>query len=321
LPAGALVSPPFPASLPIGINSLQGDLSPTTLDANGQVIPVRIATKALPNTANILPGQSQVLLRFTGRWSDQSLSPRSPGLQGRRFVQLTLLQASGNSYELGTTFATVILDDPQQVGPVIMNSIQNKNLLRNASDLIELETPGFRSDGLPNSVFFDENYNVLRYTAFSSDSTIVTVQPRQNDARFNGRPSLFYAVQPGAPINTPVVITVIADDGTGLFARDVFAITVVSSITAVQDERTASFSVSPNPATERVSLALQAKTTGQLRIRLINTIGMELLRMEQPVRSGTEYRHDLDISLLPPGVYMVEVQDGTSRSVRQVVKN
>jgi Secretion system C-terminal sorting domain len=321
LPNGAIVTPPYPSATPVGINSLQGDLSPTTLDPNGQTIPVRVGSRTLPNTANILPGQREVLLRFTARWSDQNLEPRTAGLQGRRFVILTLLQAIGNTYELGTTLATVVLDDPERVGPVLLNAIQNKNLLRNATDLIELETPGFRSDGQLNSVFFDANFNTLNYTAFSSDSSIINVQTRQNDPRFNGRPSLFYSVQPGAPVNTPINITVVADDGTGLLARDVFQITVVSSITSVRNEQTVNFTLAPNPATERVSISAQAQTTGRLRIRLTNTLGAELLRIEQPVTAGTEYRQDLDVSTLPTGFYFVEVQDGTARSIRRIVKN
>jgi hypothetical protein len=320
LPAGAVVTPPMPAATPVGINGFQGDFSPTTTDPNGQRIAFNLGSATLPNTANILPGQTQVLLRFTARWSDQSLLPRSAGLQGRRYVRLRLLEALGNGYELGTTFATVVLDDPLRVGPIILNAIQDKNLARGATDLIELESPNFRSDGLPGTVFYDENYNVLTYSAFSSDSTIVTVQARQNDSRFGNRPSLFYAVQPGAPLNSRVTLTVIADDGTGLRARDEFDITIVQSVTSVKSGADAAFSVAPNPTTDRVVIAAKAQTSGSVVTKLSTLLGETLQVMEQRVSAGSEYRQELDVSLLPTGVYMVEVQDGTTRSVRKIVK-
>jgi hypothetical protein len=322
LPTGAIVTPPFPASTPVGINGFQGDLSPTTTDPNGMVIPFSLGSLTLPNTANILPGQSQILLRFTARWSDQALMPRTAGLQGRRFVRLRLLQALGNSYELGATLATVVLDDPLRVGPIIMNAIQDKNLQRTATDLVELESPNFRSDGLPGTVFYDENYNLMTYTAFSSDSTIVSVVARQNDPRFGNRPSLFYAVQPGAAVNSRITITVVANDGTGLVARDEFNITVVQSVTAsVKSDANATFSIAPNPSTDRVVVSATAQTNGRLRLKISTLLGETLQTLEQPVSAGSEYRQEMDISGLATGVYLVEVQDGASRSVRKIVKN
>lgn len=321
LPNGAVVTPPQPAPTPVGINSFQGDLSPRTTDPNGVIVPFNLGSLTLPNTANILPGQTQVLLRFTARWSDQSLLPRSAGLQGRRFVRIRLLQALGNTYELGATLATVALDDPARVGPIIMNAIQDKNLLRNSSDLIELESPTFRADGLPGTVFYDENYNTMTYRAISSDSTIISVRANQTDTRFAGRPSLAYTVQPGAPLNSTVNLTVIADDGTGLFARDDFNVTVVQSITSVKSEENAAFSVAPNPTDDRIVIASVAKNSGVLRTKVSSVLGAVLHTAELPITAGGQYRQELDLTRFPSGVYMVEVQDGASRSIRKVVKN
>jgi hypothetical protein len=169
-------------------------------------------------------------------------------------------------------------------------------------------------------VFYDENYNAMTYTAFSSDSTIVSVQARQTDTRFAGRPSLFYAVQPGAPLNSTVTITVIADDGTGLRARDEFNVTVVQSVTSVKSENNADFSVAPNPSTDRVVIASKARANGNVITRISSLLGEMLQSMETRVIAGNEYRQELDISGLASGVYMVEVQDGASRSVRKLVK-
>lgn len=320
LPSGAVTSPPMPAPTPVSINTFQGDLSPTTTDPNGNRISFPLGSVTLPNTANILPGQTQILLRFQARWSDQSLQPRTAGLQGRRFVRIRLLQALGNSYELGATLATVVLDDPLRVGPVIMNAIQDKNLARNVSDVIELESPMFRSDGLPGTVFYDENYNAMTYTTFSSDASSVSVQALQSDTRFGGRPSLFYVVQPGAVLGSRITLTVIANDGTGMLARDEFDVTVVQNTTSVKSDEQAQFVASPNPTTERLSVKSTAKATGIIRTKISSLLGETLHVAEQSISAGAEYRQELDLSSFPSGVYMVEVQDGASRSVRKVVK-
>lgn len=321
LPTGAIVTPPYPAPLPVAINGLQGDLTPTSADPNGTLLPISMATRSLPNTANIQPSENRVLLNFTARWSDQTLEPRNAGLQGRRFVRLTLLRVNDVNYELGVTLATVTLEDPLRVGPVIMNAIQNKQLLRGTADLVELETPGFRSDGRPNSVFYDENYNVLTYRITSSDSTIVSAQVRQSDARFNGRPSLFYAVQPGAPTGSVVTLSLTADDGTGLLAQDMFTVQVVNNITSVAAQDDAPLAVTPNPTSDRVSIAAKARNTGRVTMRLMNALGVEMMNSEQRINAGAEYRQEFDVASLPHGVYFVEIQDGATRNVRKVVKN
>ncbi len=322
LPVGAVVSnTAFPAPLAVGINGLQGDLSPTMANANGQLAAVQAASRSLPNTANIQPGQRRVLLNFTARWSDQSLSPRTAGLQGRRYVRLTLLRVNDFNYEVGVTLATVILDDPLRVGPVIANAIQDKQMQRGATDLIELETPGFRGDGQVNTVFYDQNYNVLTYTARSSDSTLVSAVTRQNDARVGGRPSLFYAVQPGAPAGATVTITVTANDGTGLSAQDSFIINIVNSVTSVANAPEVNMTISPNPSADRINIESVAKQSGRVRVRISNALGTEVLSEEIPVTLGSQYRHTVDVSAFPTGVYMVEIQDGAARSVRKIVKN
>ena len=196
LPPGALTVLSLPLQLPVAINGLQGDLAPTGADATGQEVTVNASSRQVPNITVIQAGKASVDIHFKARWSDQSYSPRSAGAQGRRYARLTIVQLNEITYTLGVTLATVVLDDPQNVGPILVNAIQNKQQLRNTSDLIELETPGFRSDGFTNAVFYDDNYNVLQYTATSSDSTLITVAALQSDPRVGGRPSLFYTVLP-----------------------------------------------------------------------------------------------------------------------------
>ncbi len=320
LPMGAVSTLVIPASVPIAINGLQGDLAPTGTDINGQTVPVNAASYSFPNTTVIQPGQSKVAINFTARWSDQSYTPRSGGLQGRRYARFTILRVAEMTYTVGITLATVMLDDPQNVAPILVNAIQNKQLVRNTSDLIELETPGLRSDGMPNAVFYDENFNVLTYTATSSDNTLVTAMAFQSDARLDGRPSLFYTVQPGAQAGEATAITLTANDGTGMLAGSIFNVQVVNP-TAVRTDPETMFNLLPNPTADVIYIESRAQQSGRVRVRVLNTLGMEVFIGEQLVSADATYRYALDMSLLPTGVYMVEVQNGSLRSVRKVIKN
>lgn len=321
LPAGGIITQPLPPALPVAINGLQGDLSPTIADADGVLTPIATASRQIPNTANILPGQSRVLLNFTSRWSDHSYSPRSAGLQGQRRVRIVLLSVNEQNYTTGLTLATVLLNDPQRVTPILVNGIQNKILLRGTSDLIELETPGFRSDGLPNSVFYDENNNVLTYTAISSDSTIITSQAFQNDPRLNGRPSLFSTALPNAPIGSVVAVTITADDGTGFLASNIFTVQVVGTISSIKTAPAIPLLISPNPTSDIATIESLGQQNGYIRVRLMNALGMAVYHETYLVGQGELYRYSLNMASLPAGMYMVEVQDGSSRRVRKVVKN
>ena len=79
--------------------------------------------------------------------------------------------------------------------------------------------------------------------------------------------------------------------------------------------------ISPNPSADRINIESVAKQSGRVRVRISNALGTEVLSEELPVTSGSQYRHTVDVSAFPTGVYMVEIQDGAARSVRKIVKN
>jgi Secretion system C-terminal sorting domain len=190
------------------------------------------------------------------------------------------------------------------------------------TDLIELETPGFRSDGKPNTVFYDDDYSPMIYTAFSSDSTLVTVRANQNDTRFGGRPSLFYQVQPGAPVNSFANITVIANDGNNGLATATFRVTVVSNVTMnVARPEELQFSVAPNPARETALAQAQAQNTGTIRMKLLSPLGTTIVAAEHNVTRGQVYQQQIDMSNVPAGIYFLHIQDGSTSSIQKIVKN
>lgn len=320
MPAGAVTVPPYPAPTSVAINGLQGDLAPTTAGAAGQVA-VNIATSAAPNSVTLAPGVTSQALNFTARWSDQSFSPRNAGIQKERKVTVTLLpDAAGTVYDLDTqATGTVTLNDPPQTAPVILNAIQDKQLKRTEQDLIELETAGFRADGLPNTVFYEDNFDPLTYTVEVSDPTVVTAEIIAKDDRFGGRPSLKVATQANAPFQSQAKVKVIASDGRGGTGTDEFVVTVVSGITAnVVAPAEVGLTVAPNPTSGPVSVEARAKNTGTVRIKLVNLLGNEVAAVNVNAIAGNVYKHTFNVDALANGFYSVVITDGNVTSSQRV---
>jgi hypothetical protein len=344
LPAGVLTTPPFPNPTPVAINGLQGDLSPRTRPTGRPETTVGVTPASQPGTFFLDEGVNEQLINFTARFSDQSWA-RNPGIQGVRLAILRLLPPDAQNatiYQVNTTNGVdtgyVALLDPAPVPPVIMNAIQDKQLLRPTGmtpteDRIELESPAWRPDNRPGFVFYDDNYNPMTYTATSADPTVVTVRVNQSDATVVGgatdpRPTLYYAVQPGAPVDRTVQITVVANDGTARgteaqrLATDNFNVTVRNSITSVAvDPATIGFSVSPNPTVDRFTVTAQAQKAGVVAIKVVNMLGQVVKSVEVPVSAGQVYSQEMDLSGLPTSAYTVQINDGTNSSTRRIVKN
>jgi hypothetical protein len=344
LPAGVVATPAFPAPTPVAINGLQGDLSPNTTPAGRAQATVNVTNPGIPATFFLDAGVSQQLVNFTARYSDQSWA-RNPGIQGVRAAVLNLLPPDAlNStiYDVertnGVDSGYVVLLDPAPVPPVITNAIQDKQLLRPTGtaateDRIELESPQWRPDNVPGFVFYDDNYDPMTYTAQSSDPTTVSVRVNLQDSTVvNGatdrRPTLYYAVQPGAAVGTTVVITVVASDGTTQtdgqrrLATDQFNVTVRNSITSVAvDPATIGFSVSPNPTVERFTVQAQAAKAGTVRVNVVNMLGQVVRSINLEVAAGQVYSQEFDLSTLPTGAYTVQINDGVNTSARKVIKN
>jgi hypothetical protein len=331
-------TPALPTGTPVAINGLQGDLSPNTTPVGRAQTTVNVAPDALPATFFLDAGVTQQLVNFRARWSDQAW-PRTPGIQGLRGVVLALRNPDSQNatiYEVdrtaGRDTAYVLLLDPAPTPPVITNAIQDKIMARPTGmtaneDRVELESPQWRPDAVPGFVFYDDNYDPMTYSATSSDATRVSVRIENSDTRFAGRPSLYYAVQPGAEVNTQAVVTVRAFDGTvqndgaRRLATDEFIVYIRSSVTSVANAGEIGLSVSPNPAVERVTVQATAKQSGAVRIVVTNALGQEVVApVELNVAAGSSYRQDINVSNLANGTYFVQVVEGGRTFTQKVNK-
>ena len=168
--------------------------------------------------------------------------------------------------------------------------------------------------------------------ATSSQPTVVSVRVRPLDSTVvdgatNPRPTLYYAVQPGAAADQTAVITVVANDGTARSAAetrsatDQFNVTVRNSVTSVAvDPAAIGFSVSPNPTADRFTVQAQAQKAGNVSIKVVNMLGQVLQTINVPVGAGEVYRTELNIANLPTGAYNVQINDGASTSAQRVMK-
>ncbi len=300
-----LIFPPFPTPSPFIINGLQnGDLSPRTTPVGRSTQIVNITPQGQPNIFFLDDGVTSQLVNFTARWSDQAF-PRTPGRQGLRAVIIKLLNPDNQNATIysvdessGKDTALVFLVDPPPEPPVITNAIQDKVLLRpNGStpteDRIELEFPQWRQDQVPGSVFYDDNYDPLTYTASSSDPTKVIARIVAGDLTVvspgtTGRPTLYYAAQPGTP-ETSVVITAVANDGTTSsdgrlhIATDQFNIRIRNSVTSVESgtaNNKAGLSVSPNPANNEASIKFSLPETADVHVEVLSVQGTPVISID-----------------------------------------
>ncbi|MEO8086903.1 MAG: T9SS type A sorting domain-containing protein [Bacteroidota bacterium] len=78
------------------------------------------------------------------------------------------------------------------------------------------------------------------------------------------------------------------------------------------------FSVTPNPASGL--LTIKAEKTEIKNIDLFNEAGQKVISKAGNTTAGSRLQTDIDISLLPPGLYVVKVNDGAVLSSVKVVK-
>jgi hypothetical protein len=90
--------------------------------------------------------------------------------------------------------------------------------------------------------------------------------------------------------------------------------------TSVSNEPLAGIRVYPNPVIESVSVEANLERAAKVVISVTNSLGQRVMVVEQQAAAGF-YSRSLNINSLPTGAYMVEITDGTRRSVEKIIKN
>jgi hypothetical protein len=90
-----------------------------------------------------------------------------------------------------------------------------------------------------------------------------------------------------------------------------------ASIAVETGER--SFKIHPNPTSGIIAVEAELAETGMVRITITDLAGREAMRIEEPRATG-RYRRTIDIGKLPTGAYVLEMQAGTRKWTRKIVK-
>ena len=196
--------------------------------------------------------------------------------------------------------------------PFIINSIQNMAMTSGTVNLIEIETPTLRSDGLPSRVFANERGSPLFYSTTSFQANICRAEILTADMRPSGLSALrLTGVSPGRA--TVILVAVDSSNRAATATFDVLVrpASVVSSAQADNDER--AIECAPNPASDIV--AIRGLRIGT-ECRLYATDGRELRRW-----SARETEERVSVEDLPQGAYLLAFDLGGRRIVRSILKN
>jgi hypothetical protein len=75
----------------------------------------------------------------------------------------------------------------------------------------------------------------------------------------------------------------------------------------------------PNPVAGELNLSGNLKAGGPVTIQIINSVGQTVLREDHNFNSGN-FNTGIDVSKLPPGVYLVIVNDKAERATLSIIK-
>ncbi len=107
----------------------------------------------------------------------------------------------------------------------LINPLQNRTMASGSSETIELEAPGKRSDGTPNSIFREVSGNALSYSVRSSNSSIVEATIYQTNTSSTYRSKMELKVGQGAQRGSWSVFNLRATNG-AMAVENVFIVTV-----------------------------------------------------------------------------------------------
>jgi hypothetical protein len=84
-----------------------------------------------------------------------------------------------------------------------------------------------------------------------------------------------------------------------------------------EQKQSSSFSIYPNPATGNVTIE-HSLTQDNIRVSVYNVQGQNVLQHLEP--SSASGKFDMDVSALPPGIYIVQISAGGATAVKKLVR-
>jgi len=160
------------------------------------------------------------------------------------------------------------------------------------------------------NTFTDVDDTQLTYSASLSNNSQIPAW-----LNFDG-PSRTFSGTPTENDNS-ITVKVTATDGGGLSASDDFLIDVV---TGLEDELLSKqMTVYPNPAERSIELLIFNDYIGDVRVRLIDQSG-RVVSTNTDHKSSKEFRHEIDLSIKPSGIYFIQIQTDHSQTTKRIIK-
>lgn len=75
----------------------------------------------------------------------------------------------------------------------------------------------------------------------------------------------------------------------------------------------------PNPASDRLNIQIKGEDNNMIKISLSNAMMAKLLEVNSSLSNG-EYREEIDISYLPSGIYLLQIEYGNHSVVKKIIK-
>jgi hypothetical protein len=92
-----------------------------------------------------------------------------------------------------------------------------------------------------------------------------------------------------------------------------------SNIAIVQIENEKRLVIYPNPVTNELKLSGHLNAGSSVNIQIINSVGQTVLRQRHNFNPG-DFNTGIDVSKLPPGVYLVLVNDDAEKAALSIIK-
>jgi hypothetical protein len=224
----------------------------------------------------------------------------------------------GQQYSVLATMGTVSLtlkdNTTASSQPFLLNAVQNTSMTTGSVTLIEIETPGTRTDGLPSRVFGNENGSPLTYSTASLNPDIVRSEIVPAISRPNSQTGLrLTAVSTGTARILIVAVDALNRAATALFDVSVQVARQTTSVpTSVREESLLNaVQCSPNPAQD---VLLISGLPPRSMCRLITTSGQELRRWK-----NEETLEMISLQELPQGAYLLVVEVNGVRTVQTIL--
>lgn len=78
--------------------------------------------------------------------------------------------------------------------------------------------------------------------------------------------------------------------------------------------------ISPNPAKSYAFISLDLQTKNQVKISIFNTTGVCLKNWQCPVQQAGQKEYQLNLSIIPPGIYFCRIEVGNEVLTKKIIK-